>query len=76
MFSKFFTKETNDIHELIYEITYYRHTTLQGETIYSSDILLPKTSRVVIDDKNIRRLEKRVKATIPATMYSWAMAAG
>lgn len=76
VFSKFSGKETKNIHELMYEMTYYRHITLQGETIYSSDILLPWINRVVIDDKNIKRLRKRIKTTIPATMYSRAMAAG
>lgn len=76
MFSKFAAKETKNIHELVCEITYYRHITLQGEAIYSSDILLPCNNRVVIDDKNIKRLGKRIKTAIPATMFSRAMAAG
>jgi len=76
VFSKCSTKETQDIHEPMYEMSYYRHTTLQGGAAYSTNILLPWTTRVVIDDKNIKRLGKRIKTTIPATMYSRAMAAG
>lgn len=76
VFSKFSTKENRDIHELIYETVSYRHITLQGGTIYSSDILLPRTNRVVIDDKNIKRLGEKISTTIPASIYSRAMAAG
>jgi hypothetical protein len=76
VFSKLSTGSKSTISKLNYEANYYRNITLQGRAVYSSIILLPQANRIVIDDKNITKLEKRIIDTLPATIYSRALAAG
>jgi len=75
VFSKFLKGSSSTLGSTL-KTTYYRNTTLSGNTAYSSDINLPGLCRIVIDDKNIARLGRKVERALPASLYSRAIANG
>ncbi|MBI2875540.1 MAG: hypothetical protein HYY20_01515 [Candidatus Tectomicrobia bacterium] len=57
-----------------YEVRVFQNTNWEGKVSYSSEVALGPHDKIILDDRNIDRLEIRLRQIFPATLYSRAIA--
>ena len=60
--------------ELNYEVLVFQNHNREGRVSYSSEVALGPYDKIILDDRNIGRLEVRLHQILPATVYSRAIA--
>lgn len=59
----------DDLDKADYEVKYYRYTSFNGLTTYSSEIDLGINDKIILDDYSIYRLEDKLRYIFPAALY-------
>lgn len=55
-------------------VNYYEVRTLRGVRRVTSEIVLPSSERIILDDDSLEGLESRVERVVPAMVYSRRLA--
>lgn len=53
-----------------YEVRVFQNTNWEGKVSYSSEVALGPHDKIILDDRNISRLEIRLHQILPVTLYS------
>jgi hypothetical protein len=70
MFTKLIGVKRIHINEEDYEIKYYRKTNLNGKTCFSSEVIIGRDEKIILDDHSMASLEYKVDLVLPAALYS------
>lgn len=57
-----------------YEVRVFQNTNWDGKVSYSSEVALGPYDKIILDDRNIGRLEILLQQILPVTLYSRSIA--
>lgn len=70
MFTKLIRTKKIHINDNDYEIKYYRKMSLNGGTLFTSEVNIGRNDKIILDDHSMARLEYKVDIILPAALYS------